>query len=168
MVVMKSSVFWNITLCSPLKVNRRFRRICHLHLQGWKMAVSYSFEMCVVFQQITQHYIPEDGTFRTKFWLGNLDSLTNQGKDEWIILKCTAEEQVVKVWMVRLVINQLSNKCVKLSCYMFRQTNSTTYYSWIFAQWKWAALPMCRRDMLLPSSGSKSGTSSQHEANNKH
>jgi hypothetical protein len=32
-VVMKSSVFWDITRCSPLKVNVRFGGTCHLHLQ---------------------------------------------------------------------------------------------------------------------------------------
>jgi hypothetical protein len=32
-VVMKSSIFWYITPCSPLKVNRRFGR-CHFNLQG--------------------------------------------------------------------------------------------------------------------------------------
>jgi hypothetical protein len=33
-VVMKSSMFWDITPCSQLKVNRRFTGTCHLHLQG--------------------------------------------------------------------------------------------------------------------------------------
>jgi hypothetical protein len=34
----KSSIFWDITPCSPLRVNRRFRGICRLHLQGrWKI-----------------------------------------------------------------------------------------------------------------------------------
>jgi hypothetical protein len=33
-VVMKSSIFWDITPCSPLKTNRRFRGTCRLHLQG--------------------------------------------------------------------------------------------------------------------------------------
>jgi hypothetical protein len=33
-IVMKNSVFWNIMLCGPLKVNLHFRRTCHLHLQG--------------------------------------------------------------------------------------------------------------------------------------
>jgi hypothetical protein len=31
---MKSSVFWDITPCSPLKVNGQFGGTCHLHLQG--------------------------------------------------------------------------------------------------------------------------------------
>jgi hypothetical protein len=34
---MKFSVFWNITLCSPLKVNRRFGGACRLHIQGRKI-----------------------------------------------------------------------------------------------------------------------------------
>jgi hypothetical protein len=35
---MYSYVFWDITPCSPLKVNRRLRRICRLHLQGWRIS----------------------------------------------------------------------------------------------------------------------------------
>jgi hypothetical protein len=37
-VVMKSTIFWDITPCSPVKVNRRFGRIYRLHLQGRKKA----------------------------------------------------------------------------------------------------------------------------------
>jgi hypothetical protein len=33
-VVMKSSVFWDITTCSPLKVSRCFRGTYRLHFQG--------------------------------------------------------------------------------------------------------------------------------------
>jgi hypothetical protein len=36
--VMKSSVFWNITPCSQLKVNRGFGETCHLNLQGRRMS----------------------------------------------------------------------------------------------------------------------------------
>jgi hypothetical protein len=32
-VVMKSSILWDITLCSPLKINRRFGGTCHFHFQ---------------------------------------------------------------------------------------------------------------------------------------
>jgi hypothetical protein len=32
-VVMRSSIFWHITICSPLKAHRRFRGICLVHLQ---------------------------------------------------------------------------------------------------------------------------------------
>jgi hypothetical protein len=35
-VVMKTSVYWHIKPCNPLKVNRRFGGICH-HLQGWRV-----------------------------------------------------------------------------------------------------------------------------------
>jgi hypothetical protein len=37
-VVMKITVFWDITPCSPLKFNRRFGRTYHLHLQGRKIS----------------------------------------------------------------------------------------------------------------------------------
>jgi hypothetical protein len=33
-VVMESSIVWDITPCSPVKVNRRFGETCRLHLQG--------------------------------------------------------------------------------------------------------------------------------------
>jgi hypothetical protein len=37
-VVMKSSIFWDITLCSPLNVNRRFGGTYRLHLQGRRIS----------------------------------------------------------------------------------------------------------------------------------
>jgi hypothetical protein len=36
-VVMKISIFWIITPCSPLKANQRFGRTNHLHLQVWRI-----------------------------------------------------------------------------------------------------------------------------------
>jgi hypothetical protein len=33
-VLIRSAIFWDTTPCSPLKVNLRFGRIYHLHLQG--------------------------------------------------------------------------------------------------------------------------------------
>jgi hypothetical protein len=38
MVVMKSSVFYDVTLCSPLKFNQCFGETCCLHLHGWKIS----------------------------------------------------------------------------------------------------------------------------------
>jgi hypothetical protein len=35
---MKSSIFWDITPCSPLKVNRSFGETCRLHLQGGRIS----------------------------------------------------------------------------------------------------------------------------------
>lgn len=34
--VVKSSISWDITQCISLKVNRYFKGICRLHLQGGK------------------------------------------------------------------------------------------------------------------------------------
>jgi hypothetical protein len=34
----KSSIFWDIKVCTPLKDNWCFRRTCHLYLQGWREA----------------------------------------------------------------------------------------------------------------------------------
>jgi hypothetical protein len=39
-VVMKSTVFWDITPCSPLKANRRFGGTYRLHLHGRNMLAS--------------------------------------------------------------------------------------------------------------------------------
>jgi hypothetical protein len=39
-VVRKSSVFWDIMSCSPLKVNGSFRGTCRLHLQGRRISQS--------------------------------------------------------------------------------------------------------------------------------
>jgi hypothetical protein len=36
-VVMRSSIFWHITPCSPLKINRRFEGICVFHLQSQRI-----------------------------------------------------------------------------------------------------------------------------------
>jgi hypothetical protein len=36
-VITKMPFFWDITLCSPLKVNRRFGGKCHLHFQGQRI-----------------------------------------------------------------------------------------------------------------------------------
>jgi hypothetical protein len=33
---MRNSIFWDITPCSPLKVNRRFEGTYRLHLHGWR------------------------------------------------------------------------------------------------------------------------------------
>jgi hypothetical protein len=77
MCTLRSSVFWDITLCSPLKVNRRFGGTYRLHLQGrgisrarnqresrrkaetLKMEVTCSSETSVDFQRTTQRYIAE-------------------------------------------------------------------------------------------------------------
>jgi hypothetical protein len=37
-VAMKSSIFWDITPCSPKKVNRRFEGIYRLHVQGGRVS----------------------------------------------------------------------------------------------------------------------------------
>jgi ATP/ADP translocase len=37
---MKSSVFWDVTKCSSLKVNQRFGGTCHFDLQGWRISLA--------------------------------------------------------------------------------------------------------------------------------
>jgi hypothetical protein len=70
MVVMKTSIFWDITPSSPLKENRR---CCvpnasilvpyRLILRPWKWRWCFS-ETSVNFQWITQRYIPEYGSIQ--------------------------------------------------------------------------------------------------------
>jgi hypothetical protein len=79
--VMKSSIFWNIMLCSLLKVSRSFGDMCCLYLQSQrssqarnqlfscsaysstlKTEVTCSSKMSADFQQTTWRYIPEDTT----------------------------------------------------------------------------------------------------------
>jgi hypothetical protein len=84
-LLLKSFIFWAITLCSPLRVNSRFGGTCRLHRQGHritharnqseagskqssaysltlKMEATYSSETSDDFQWTTWHYIPEDKT----------------------------------------------------------------------------------------------------------
>jgi hypothetical protein len=41
-VVMNISIFWDITPCSPLRVNQRFGGTFRLHLQGSKLATYFT------------------------------------------------------------------------------------------------------------------------------
>jgi hypothetical protein len=43
-VVMKSTVFCDISPCSQLRVNRNFRGTCHLHLQGFLLGLFFDPE----------------------------------------------------------------------------------------------------------------------------
>jgi hypothetical protein len=43
----KKPAFWDITPCTPLKVNRRFGGICRLHLQGRRISqASFTCYLC--------------------------------------------------------------------------------------------------------------------------
>jgi hypothetical protein len=48
-VVMKGSIFWDITLCSPLKVNRRFGRVSSLHIQRRRKKPPWTRFACYLF-----------------------------------------------------------------------------------------------------------------------
>jgi hypothetical protein len=52
-VVVKSSIFWDSKLCSPLKINKRSRKTWMAHVTS---------KTSIDFQRITQCYIPEDRT----------------------------------------------------------------------------------------------------------
>jgi hypothetical protein len=40
----KNPIFWDIMLCSPLKVNQHFRETCCLHIQGWRSQTRNQYE----------------------------------------------------------------------------------------------------------------------------
>jgi hypothetical protein len=80
LINIKSTIFWDITPCSALKVNRRFGGTCRLHFQGrrigrvrnqrgskWqastlKMGLICPTETSADFQRTTRRYIPGDNT----------------------------------------------------------------------------------------------------------
>jgi hypothetical protein len=70
-VVMKSIIFWDITPCSPVRVNWRFGGTYRLHLQGRRISRAsrallvtcvHAALLPVDFQRTTRLYIPENGT----------------------------------------------------------------------------------------------------------
>jgi hypothetical protein len=60
----KSTIFWDITPCSLLSVNRRFGGTYRLHLQGRRIgrARNQRASRSVDTQWTTRRYIPEDNT----------------------------------------------------------------------------------------------------------
>jgi hypothetical protein len=65
-VVMKSTIFWDITPCSPLSVNRRFGETYRLHLQGRKNKLSKksAWKLATCFHAgflLSLFFDPEDG-----------------------------------------------------------------------------------------------------------
>jgi hypothetical protein len=81
-VVMNSSVFWETTPCSPLRVNRNFGGTCRLHLQVRRISQSIILASCLVYssslktcsskisvdlQRNTRRCIPEHRTYSVRF-----------------------------------------------------------------------------------------------------
>jgi hypothetical protein len=62
---MKSSTFWDITPCSPLKVNQRFGGTYRsAYSSTLKMEAICSSETFAEFQWSTRRYFPEDSTLQ--------------------------------------------------------------------------------------------------------
>jgi hypothetical protein len=57
--VMNSSMFWDITPCSPFKVNRCFGGTCCLHLQDWRISPARNKRES---KWWADRCIPEEGT----------------------------------------------------------------------------------------------------------
>jgi hypothetical protein len=60
-VVIKSTIFWDITPCSPLSVNRRFGGTHRFHLQGVKNKQVASLPAFSLFSFSANFFDPEDG-----------------------------------------------------------------------------------------------------------
>jgi hypothetical protein len=67
-MIMKGSVCWDITRCSPLKVNRRFGGVYHLHLKGLRISQARvkagRKERLLTFNRLQSVNIPEDRTLQ--------------------------------------------------------------------------------------------------------
>jgi hypothetical protein len=81
---MKSSIFWDITPRSPLKVNRRFALFATCFHAGFLLGLFFDPEMeatsssatSVDFQQTTRRYISEDGTLQViNCWASDWDPI---------------------------------------------------------------------------------------------
>jgi hypothetical protein len=80
---MNTSVFWDITPCSPLKINRRFVRTRRLHLQRRRISRtsvkvdekqgSVPQKRVLILKELHGSYIPEDGALH-KYRCQNLRS----------------------------------------------------------------------------------------------
>jgi hypothetical protein len=77
--LMRSSIFWDITLCSPFKVNRSSRGTCHLQLQSRRensvkqaTRTACSPETSADFQRTERRYIRE--LFNFYYWVFGLFS----------------------------------------------------------------------------------------------
>jgi hypothetical protein len=60
---MNISLFWEITPCSPLKVNRHFGGTCRLHLQGLKVSQAINYHEAASKQAgvLCLHFSSENG-----------------------------------------------------------------------------------------------------------
>jgi hypothetical protein len=73
-VVMKSSIFWDTTPCSPLKVNRHFGGIVRLHLQGRRVSEArnqresrWQAELFFVMMNVYWHYLGMLSVYKCHF-----------------------------------------------------------------------------------------------------
>jgi hypothetical protein len=101
---MKSTIFWDITPCSPLKINGRFGGTCHFHLQGLRISrarhqyVASTLKCRLTFNGLhgaisqnielffTRRHISEDGDLRSTFSSAHRCSLDN---DTEVVTSCS-------------------------------------------------------------------------------
>jgi hypothetical protein len=107
-VVLKSTIFWNITPCNTLSVNRRFGGTCRLHLQGGKISQARNQRACYLLSRwflarhilrpwrwmrhtppkrrltangrSTRRYIPEDSTLQIFLTISKIYYLIENNK----------------------------------------------------------------------------------------
>jgi hypothetical protein len=95
-VLKKSSVFWDIMPCSPLKVRRRFRGTCRLHLKGRKITRAKSQRanrwLCLpqVFTQVSCSAY--SSTLKIEATCS-----TEAGSPDFTLISCSAYSSVLKM-----------------------------------------------------------------------
>jgi hypothetical protein len=88
-VVMKNSVFGDMTPCSPLKVNRRFggppgfTLVAFLLFSTLKMEATCSSEMLIDFQRTARNSIPEDRNLQ--LYVSTIDNFFNTSRPQFIL-----------------------------------------------------------------------------------
>jgi hypothetical protein len=62
-IILKRSISWNITTCSPVKVSRRFGGSCSLHFQGRSVSCTKISMKQAASSRLPHAYMPEDRAF---------------------------------------------------------------------------------------------------------
>jgi hypothetical protein len=102
---LKISVFWDIALCSPFKVNRRYSRLHHFHLQGWRLGCAWiqhetsktsNCLHCVIARKSEIFITTAEDTWNPMFWPQRLcDNFTHCKLRPWIVYSSFQERYVI-------------------------------------------------------------------------
>jgi hypothetical protein len=139
-VVVKSTIFCDITPCSPLSFNRRFGETSGLHLQAIKNN-NFSKKTSVDSQRTTWRHIPEDCTLQISLmfiWIMPCHNISDNYTERWNCFSRWINSQGLHIRIVCIGMNVTNNECpptvcihnkcdeIRLAiCRAFRNTTST-------------------------------------------